>query len=77
MLHGAPGTGKTLAAEAIGYEVGKPLKVLCMCVCVCVRMCVCVCVRVRGSVCAELEITVGHWPFSDQYCYFGQAKSDC
>ena len=28
LLHGAPGTGKTLAAEAIGYEVGKPLKVL-------------------------------------------------
>lgn len=27
LLHGAPGTGKTLAAEAIGYEVGKPLKV--------------------------------------------------
>ena len=19
----------------------------------------------------ELEITVGHWPFSDQYCHFG------
>ncbi|XP_065889621.1 uncharacterized protein [Dysidea avara] len=28
LLHGAPGTGKTLAAEAIGYEVGKPLKVI-------------------------------------------------
>ena len=27
LLHGAPGTGKSLAAEAIGYEVGKPLKV--------------------------------------------------
>ena len=26
---------------------------------------------------AEFEITVGHWPFSDQYCYFGLAKSDC
>ena len=25
----------------------------------------------------ELEITVGHWPFSDQYCHFGRAKSDC
>lgn len=28
LFHGAPGTGKTLAAEAIGYEVGKPLKVI-------------------------------------------------
>ena len=28
LLHGAPGTGKSLAAEAIGYEVGKPLKVI-------------------------------------------------
>ena len=28
LLHGAPGTGKTLVAEAIGYEVGKPLKVV-------------------------------------------------
>ena len=27
LFHGASGTGKTLAAEAIGYEVGKPLKV--------------------------------------------------
>lgn len=27
LLHGASGTGKTLAAVAIGYEVGKPLKV--------------------------------------------------
>ena len=27
LFHGAPGTGKSLAAEAIGYEVGKPLKV--------------------------------------------------
>lgn len=27
LLHGAPGTGKSLASEAIGYEVGKPLKV--------------------------------------------------
>ena len=27
LLHGASGTGKTLSAEAIGYEVGKPLKV--------------------------------------------------
>lgn len=27
LLHGAPGTGKSLAAEALGYEVGKPLKV--------------------------------------------------
>lgn len=28
LLHGTPGTGKTLVAEAIGYEVGKPLKVV-------------------------------------------------
>lgn len=28
LFHGAPGTGKSLAAEAVGYEVGKPLKVL-------------------------------------------------
>ena len=26
LLHGAPGTGKSKAAEALGYEVGKPLK---------------------------------------------------
>lgn len=29
LLHGQPGTGKSLAAEALGYEVGKPLKVGC------------------------------------------------
>ena len=23
---------------------------------------------------SELEITVGHWPFSDQYCHFGPSK---
>ena len=28
LLHGDPGTGKTLVAEAIGYEIGKPLKVV-------------------------------------------------
>lgn len=28
LFHGAPGTGKSLTAEAVGYEVGKPLKVL-------------------------------------------------
>lgn len=28
LFHGAPGTGKSLAAEALGYEVGKPLKVI-------------------------------------------------
>ncbi|XP_019854420.1 PREDICTED: uncharacterized protein LOC105313451 [Amphimedon queenslandica] len=28
LFHGAPGTGKSLAAEAVGYEVGKPLKVV-------------------------------------------------
>ena len=27
LFHGVPGTGKSLAAEAVGYEVGKPLKV--------------------------------------------------
>ena len=27
LLHGRSGTGKSLAAEALGYEVGKPLKV--------------------------------------------------
>ena len=31
LFHGTPGTGKTLAAEAIGYEVGKPLKVTTKC----------------------------------------------
>ena len=33
--------------------------------------------RTSGTSCSELEITVGHWPFSDQYCHFGRAKSDC
>ena len=28
LFHGFPGTGKSLAAEAVGYEVGKPLKVV-------------------------------------------------
>jgi SpoVK/Ycf46/Vps4 family AAA+-type ATPase len=28
LLHGAPGTGKSLAAQALGYEVGRPLKVV-------------------------------------------------
>ena len=28
LMHGKPGTGKSHAAEAIGYEVGKPLKVV-------------------------------------------------
>ena len=46
LFHGAPGTGKSLAAEAIGYEVGKPLKVLCVCACV-----VCVCMHAYVSVC--------------------------
>ncbi len=27
LFSGAPGTGKTLAAEAVGYETGRPLKV--------------------------------------------------
>lgn len=29
LFHGQPGTGKSLAAEAVGYEVGKALKVSC------------------------------------------------
>ncbi|MDD2714962.1 MAG: ATP-binding protein [Candidatus Wallbacteria bacterium] len=28
LFHGHPGTGKTLSAEAIGFELGKPLKVV-------------------------------------------------
>jgi len=28
LFHGVPGTGKTMAAEAIGYDLGKPLKVV-------------------------------------------------
>jgi len=28
LIHGAPGTGKTLAAEALGYDLGCPLKVV-------------------------------------------------
>ena len=27
LFHGQPGTGKSLAAQAVGYEVGKALKV--------------------------------------------------
>ncbi len=27
LFTGEPGTGKTLAAEAVGFETGKPLKV--------------------------------------------------
>lgn len=26
VFHGEPGTGKTTAAEALGFEIGKPLK---------------------------------------------------
>jgi len=28
LFHGQPGTGKTLAAEAIGFDLGKPLKLV-------------------------------------------------
>ena len=28
LFHGDPGTGKTLAAEAIGFDVGRPLMVV-------------------------------------------------
>lgn len=28
LFTGEPGTGKTLAAEAVGFETGKPLKVM-------------------------------------------------
>lgn len=28
LLHGPSGTGKTLAAEALGYDLGQPLKVV-------------------------------------------------
>lgn len=28
LFHGSPGTGKTMAAEAIGYDLGRPLKVV-------------------------------------------------
>lgn len=27
LLHGPPGSGKTLAAEALGFETGRPLRV--------------------------------------------------
>jgi len=46
---------------------------VCVCVCKCIRMWggrigrqwVCMCKRVYMH--AVLEITVGHWPFSDQF----------
>ena len=28
LFHGDPGTGKTMAAEAIGFDVGRPLMVV-------------------------------------------------
>ena len=31
LFTGEPGTGKTLAAEAVGFETGKPLKVSHLC----------------------------------------------
>ena len=46
LLHGAPGTGKSKAAEALGYEVGKPLKasllpILCVFILCLIRMSIC------------------------------------
>ena len=28
LFHGVPGTGKTLAAEAVGFDIGRPLMVV-------------------------------------------------
>ena len=46
LLHGPSGTGKTLAAEAIGYEVGRPLKVSVCILFVYVYLCKCTCVHI-------------------------------
>ena len=52
--------------QACMYVCMYTCKYACMYVC----MCVCMHIRMHIRTYAELEITVGHWPFSDQFQHF-------
>ena len=49
--------------------VTVPFTFVCVCVCLCVCVHACMCgACVRACMCVPvLEVTVGHWPFSDQF----------